>query len=109
MASIYRELQVAVPAARLWDRVKDVGNIAALFPGLFHASQLREDNTWLCTLADGSQLTGRILAVDDQHRPVACTITVSHPRRPPRLEAGVPPGAVQVRVDHRPRARQRRG
>jgi hypothetical protein len=75
MASIYKELQVAMSPEELWERVKDVGNISRLFPNVIPSSELDENNARSCTLADGSQLTERIVAVDDEHRRVAYTIT----------------------------------
>jgi hypothetical protein len=77
MACICKELQVGMPPRKLWERVKDVGNISRLFPNFIPASELGENNTRSCTLADGSKLTERIVTVDDELRRLAYTITQS--------------------------------
>lgn len=77
MASVYKEAFVPVPPAQLWARVRDVGGISQLFPGLIRASEMTAGNTRACTLADGSKLAERILAVDDEHHRVAYTMTAA--------------------------------
>jgi Polyketide cyclase / dehydrase and lipid transport len=77
MATICKELLVGMPPGELWQRVKNVGNISRLFPNFIPASELGENNSRSCTLADGSQLVERIVTVDGDLRRLAYTITQS--------------------------------
>ena len=77
MACICKELQAGMPPGKLGERVKDAGNISRLFPNFIPASELGENNSRSSTLADGSKLTERIVAVDDELRRLAYTITQS--------------------------------
>ena len=77
MACICKELHAGMPPGKLGEPVKDAGNISRLFPNFIPASELGENNSRSCTLADGSKLTERIVAVDDELRRLAYTITQS--------------------------------
>ena len=76
MATIHLETELAVGPDELWATVRDVGNLSDLL-NILEASSLDGDQR-SCTLAGGGgQLAETILAVDDDHRRVAYTITDS--------------------------------
>ena len=77
MACICKELQAGMPPGKLRERVKDAGNISRLFPNVIPAGGLGENTSRSCALADGSELTERIVTVDDELRRLADTITQS--------------------------------
>lgn len=76
MATIHLETELAVAPDQLWATVREVGNIAGLL-NILDASSVDGDQR-SCTLAGGGGLLAEtILAVDDDHRRVAYTITDS--------------------------------
>ncbi len=75
MATIHLETELAVAPADLWASVKDVGGVSGLL-NIIAESSLDGDQR-SCTLGDGASLTETILAVDDDNRRVAYTITDS--------------------------------
>ncbi|MPZ63497.1 MAG: SRPBCC family protein [Propionibacteriales bacterium] len=75
MASIYKEVHVEMAADELWSKVRDVGAIDRLLPNLLTGSTLKEDNVRVCGLPDGGELREQIIAIDDERRRVAYTIT----------------------------------
>lgn len=71
MASIRQEIQVAADAARIWDAVRDVGEIhLRLVPGFVTDCRLDGD-TRVVTFGNGIVARERIVDVDDAARRVA--------------------------------------
>lgn len=75
MATIHLETELAIPSDQLWATVRDVGNISGML-NIIAESSLDGDQR-SCTLGDGAALTETILAVDDDNRRMAYTITDS--------------------------------
>jgi hypothetical protein len=76
MATIHLETELAVGPDELWATVRDVGNVSGLL-NIVEESSVDGDQR-SCTLAGGGGLLAEtILAVDDDHRRVAYTITDS--------------------------------
>ncbi len=75
MASIYHELRVGLTSDELWAKVRDVGAIDQLLPNFLTESSLQDGDVRVCGLSGGGELRERIIAVDDEHRRVAYTIT----------------------------------
>jgi hypothetical protein len=75
MATIHLETELAVAPDQLWATVRDVGSVSGLL-NIVAESSIEGDKR-SCTLADGAGLSETILAVDDDHRRVAYTITDS--------------------------------
>ena len=70
MASITREIDVNVPPALAWDRVKDVGNAHRLFAGVLTDCTM-EEGARTVTFANGMVVKELILDIDDAKRRVA--------------------------------------
>jgi carbon monoxide dehydrogenase subunit G len=70
MGSIRREAIVGAPAEQVWERLRDVGNVADLFPGVLTNSRPDGDGR-VVTFATGMVLRERIIDVDDHGRRVA--------------------------------------
>ena len=71
MASIRQEIQVAAPAEKIWDAVRDVGQIhRRLVPGFVTDCQLDGD-TRVITFANGMVARERIVTVDEAARRIA--------------------------------------
>lgn len=77
MASIYKELRVDSSPEALWQRVRDVGNIASLMPNFLQGSHLADEHTRSCALPDGGELREQIITVDDDRRRVVYSIVAS--------------------------------
>ena len=75
MATIHLQTELAVAPDQLWATVRDVGSISGLLNIVAESSIDGDQRS--CTLADGAGLSETILAVDDDHRRVAYTITDS--------------------------------
>ena len=68
MASITRELRVNTPADKVWDAVRDVGNIhRRLVPGFVTDCRL-EGDARIVTFANGMTVTELIVDLDDAKR-----------------------------------------
>jgi len=66
MASIRREIRIDRPAAFVWDRVRDVGNIhRRLVPGFVADCRLEGDSRHL-TFGNGATIRELIVDVDDK-------------------------------------------
>jgi carbon monoxide dehydrogenase subunit G len=66
MASIRREIRIQRPAAFVWDRVRDVGNIhRRLVPGFVADCRLEGDSRYL-TFGNGATTREIIVDVDDK-------------------------------------------
>jgi len=70
MASITREIDVNVPPALAWERVRDVGNAHRLFAGVL-ADCTMEEGARTVTFASGMVVKELILDIDDAKRRVA--------------------------------------
>lgn len=67
MATVRRETLIEAPAARIWDAVRDVGNIhRRLVPGFVLECRL-EGGSRLVTFGNGMSVREHILDVDDEH------------------------------------------
>ena len=73
MATIQKEVELAVSAEELWARVSDVGGLSRLLNVVEKSSVDGDERS--CVLADGAELSEAIVAVDDALRRVAYTIT----------------------------------
>lgn len=75
MASIHKQCSLAVPAARVWDALRDVGALhTRLVPGFVVDTKL-EDGARVVTFGDGTVAKEWIIEVDDERRRVAWAIT----------------------------------
>jgi carbon monoxide dehydrogenase subunit G len=68
MASIRRELVVDVPPDEVWTSLRDVGNVAELFPGILTSSVLAAEDERVVTFANGLVVRERIVDVDETSR-----------------------------------------
>lgn len=75
MASSYQEVHTEITAEELWSKVRDVGAIDELLPNFLTDSSLHDGGVRVCGLAAGGELREQIIAIDDEHRRVAYTIT----------------------------------
>jgi carbon monoxide dehydrogenase subunit G len=65
MASLYKEIRIAAPAAAIWDAVRDIGALhTRLVPGFVLDTQL-EPGARLVTFANGTQLREPIITLDE--------------------------------------------
>ncbi|HUB12572.1 MAG TPA: SRPBCC family protein [Acetobacteraceae bacterium] len=73
MASIYREIDIAVDPERVWDVIRDVAVVhTRLAPG-FVADVRMEGDVRIVTFATGRVLPERIVGIDDANRRMAYT------------------------------------
>ena len=71
MASIRREIEVAVPPAQAWDALRDVGRIHERLVRGFVTDCRLEGDARVVTFANGMTVRERIVDIDDvQHRVV---------------------------------------
>jgi len=71
MASIYREIDIALDPGRVWDAIRDVGAVhTRLAPG-FVADVRMDGDVRIVTFADGRIIPERIIAIDDTNRRMA--------------------------------------
>ena len=71
MATIRKEMELAVPAALAWDALRDIGAVAErLAPGFVRECRL-DGEARLITFANGLRVLERIVAVDDGARRLA--------------------------------------
>lgn len=75
MASIHLETEPAVAPEQQWATVRNVGGLSGMLNIIAESSLDGDQRT--CTMADGAVLSETILAVDDDNRRVAYTITES--------------------------------
>jgi len=73
MASIHLEIPLQAPAERVWKRLRDVGEVKSLFPGVLTASRLEGDSR-VVTFANGMDVRERIVDVDEKMRRVAYAV-----------------------------------
>ncbi len=74
MASVHREIEISVPAARAWDALRDVGALhTRLVPGFVIDTQL-EPGARLVTFGNGRVVREWIVDVDDTRRRVAWSV-----------------------------------
>lgn len=75
MASIHKQLALAVPAEQVWDALRDVGALhTRLVPGFVVDTRL-EEGARVVTFGDGTVAKEWIIDVDDERRRVAWAIT----------------------------------
>ena len=71
MASIYREIDIALDPGRVWDAIRDVGAVhTRLAPG-FVADVRMDGDVRIVTFDDGRVIPERIIAIDDTNRRMA--------------------------------------
>lgn len=71
MASIQREVSIAVPPEAVWDAARDVGALhTRLVPGFVVDTQL-EEGARIVTFANGMVVREPIISVDDERRRIA--------------------------------------
>jgi carbon monoxide dehydrogenase subunit G len=73
MASIHLEIPLNAPAEHVWKRLRDVGDVKVLFPGVLTASRLEGDSR-VVTFANGMDVKERIVDVDERARRVAYAV-----------------------------------
>ena len=74
MATIQREVQIACPAARAWDALRDVGALhTRLVPGFVTDTKL-EGGDRIVTFGNGMVARERIITVDDAARRVVWSV-----------------------------------
>ncbi len=73
MATLYKEVSLAVAPDALWEKVSKVGEVDKLL-NVIAKSELDGD-VRVCTMADGGVLRERIVGIDDAKRRVAYTIS----------------------------------
>ena len=74
MASIRREIQVAVAADRVWDALRDVGRIHERVVKGFVTDCRLDGDTRAVTFANGMTVSERIVDVDDAQRRVVWAV-----------------------------------
>lgn len=74
MASIYRQLELAVPAAHAWAALADVGALHTRLVQGFVTNTTLEGNDRLVTFANGMTATERIVSVDHANMRVSYTV-----------------------------------
>jgi hypothetical protein len=67
MATIRKEIQVAVTAASAWAKIRDVGNAAAIFPDVLSASRM-EGDVRIVEFKNGMVIREPIVTLDDEVR-----------------------------------------
>jgi len=69
MASVRREIQLQVPAEKVWDAVRDFGAVhERLVPGVLTDGRLEGDGIRVVTFAHGSVVREELVTVDDEGR-----------------------------------------
>jgi Polyketide cyclase / dehydrase and lipid transport len=68
MASIHKEIVLAVPADRVWSAVRDVGAVHTRLAQAFVIDTRLDGDTRLVTFANGEVVRERIVDVDDRTR-----------------------------------------
>jgi hypothetical protein len=74
MASIYKEIPLAVPADRVWAAVRDVGAIHTRLAQAFVVDTRLDGDSRLVTFANGEVVRERIVDVDDGTRRLAYAV-----------------------------------
>ena len=74
MATIWKELKVDVAADAAWNAIRDFSGAHRLFAGVVTATRM-EPGGRVVTFADGSEVREPLVAVDDEHRRLAWTVT----------------------------------
>ena len=74
MASIHKQIEMNVDAAKAWDALRRVGHAHKVFSPVLTDARL-EGDTRTATFANGMVVPERILDVDDAHRRVAYNVT----------------------------------
>jgi uncharacterized protein YndB with AHSA1/START domain len=74
MASIHKELLLGVPAERVWEAVRDIGQIHTRFAREFVVDTRVEGTSRLVTFANGTTVRERIVDIDEDGRRLAYAI-----------------------------------
>lgn len=78
MASLRRELQVAVPAEKVWDAVRDFGAVhERLVPGVLTDARLDGPDARVVTFATGAVVREVLVDVDDTARRLVYSVVES--------------------------------
>ncbi|MBX3561716.1 MAG: SRPBCC family protein [Sphingomonas sp.] len=67
MASIRRSIVVDAPAERVWEKLREAGQVVDLFPGVLTASRM-EGASRVVTFANGMVVREYIVDIDDDGR-----------------------------------------
>src|SRR5262245_30958276 len=73
MASIRREIELDVPAARAWSALRKFDNAANLFAGVLTHCEVMED-TRAVTFANGMTVHERLISLDEQDRKLVYSV-----------------------------------
>jgi Polyketide cyclase / dehydrase and lipid transport len=71
MASIYREVVIAVSAERVWSVIRDVGAVHTRMAPGFVADVRMEGDVRIVTFINGRVVPERIIGIDDANRRLA--------------------------------------
>jgi carbon monoxide dehydrogenase subunit G len=71
MSTIRKQIDLDVPAAQVWDVIRDIGAVHTRFTPGFVVDTKLEPGARVVTFANGLQARERIIAVDEQLRRVA--------------------------------------
>ena len=74
MASIHKEMLIAVPADRVWAAIRDIGGIHTRLAREFVVDTRVEGTSRLVTFADGTVVREQIVDIDDGARRLAYSI-----------------------------------
>jgi hypothetical protein len=77
MASIHREIEIAVPADVVWDVFRDVGAVHTRLARQYVVDTKLEGDSRLVTFANGMIARERIVDIDDQRRRLAYAVVES--------------------------------
>jgi hypothetical protein len=74
MASIYKEIDIDVDSLKVWESVRDIGNVhIRLVPG--YAAETRIDgDTRILTMSNGNVVKELIVDIDDRHYRLAYAV-----------------------------------
>ena len=79
MSTIHHEIMIELPADKVWDAVRDVGQLhIRLVPGFVVATEMLTDTVTpkrRVTFANGAVLDEAIVSIDDQRRRLVWSIT----------------------------------
>lgn len=73
MASVRKEALIDAPADEVWSRLRDVGNVAQLFPGVLTDSRLDDERSRTVTFSNGMVVKEHLVALDDESRRLVYT------------------------------------
>jgi hypothetical protein len=77
MASIHREIEIAMPADVVWDVFRDIGAVHTRLARQYVVNTTLEGDSRVVTFANGMIARERIVDVDDQRRRLAYAVVES--------------------------------